>query len=388
MATKHRKSKVLFQIFCLSFGGLFYVMLNGCSAARPAGAPGYSTYHDIAFSPDGRTLATAKHPRNEVTIYRVLTDMTPQLERVRTLKGKKSHFLTARSLAWSPDGTRLATAGLDGVVIIWDPHTGEEIQRFPDLVDIETLTFLPDGKSLIMAGPGSTVRVWNIASDSQVTELQGHTAPVLSVAVAPKRKMLATSGSDRTIRLWDTRNWSLIRTLEGHYGPVLSVEFSPDETLLLSTSNGVDIRLWKIGENFSGQETGLTDVVSENIRHKNIAQLSQFISLIGAVASIASTGSPGVYGAPAVMGGTRMPQPAFNCPATFSPDGKQIAYIHLSHELSSSYHLQVIDAQTYEPIQRFHGYIGALDYHPSSSFLVSGGAIMLMLIDPISGKEY
>jgi len=363
--------------YCLL--GLTIIFLIGCASSGPMGAPSYTNHNVLAFSPDGQFLADGKHIQNRVDLYKVHIGDAPRLERVRKIKGHGA-MNTVRSVAWSSDGTQLASAGLDDVVIIWDPLTGEEKRRFPGLVGVEALTFLPEGSSLAMAGPGSLVRIWDIKNNILIAELRGHTAPVLAIDISENGDLLATAGSDKTIRLWRTQDWSLVRVLEGHEDPVLSVDFSPDGTLLLTSSNGTDIRLWRIGGQTEETAIHVTDLAVENAKMEQINQVGRFLVLAGAAA--------GTYtGAGRMPHGKRMT--TFNCPAKFSPDGKQIAYI-LQSELFShgSHHIEVIDAETFKLINRFNGYIGSLDYHPKSSFLAAAGPLMLELLVPSTEKAY
>jgi len=366
------------------------VSLIGCAPRGPMGAPSYTKHNVLAFSPDGQFLADGKHMQNRVDLYKVNIYDTPGLDRVRTLKGDIGSIKTVRSVAWSPDGTQLATAGLDDIVVIWDPQTGEEKRRFQDLIGVEALTFLHDGSSIAMAGPDTLVRIWDIENNTLIAELRGHTAPVLTIDASKNGDLLATAGSDQTIRLWRTQDWSLIRVLEGHQEPVLSVDFSPDGTLLLTSSNGTDIRLWKIAKNIDEKEVPVTDVAAITASMESEAQTAHFVLVLASVASIAATGSPGIYGGPAMTSGGKGQRPTFfNCPAKFSPDGKQIAFIQQSDSMSlGSHHIEVLDAKSLKPIKRFDAYIGALDYHPSGTFLAAAGPLMLELLEPSTGKVY
>lgn len=374
--------------YCLL--GLTIIFLVGCAPRGPMGAPGYTKHNVLAFSPDGQFLADGKHMQNRVDLYKVYVDDTPQLEQMRTLEGDSASIKTVRSVAWSPDGTQLATAGLDDIVVIWDPQTGEETRRFPDLIGVEALTFLPDGSSIAMAGPDSLVRIWDIENNTLITELRGHTAPVLAIDASENGDLIATAGSDQTIRLWRTQDWSLMQVLEGHQDPVLSVDFSPDGTLLLTSSNGTDIRLWKTTNNIDEKETPVTDVAAITASMEEESQVSEFVLVLATAASIAATGSPGIYGGPAMRSGGKGQRPTFfNCPAKFSPDGKQIAFIQQSDLFSrGSHHIDVLDAKSLKPIKRFDAYIGALDYHPSGTFLAAAGPLMLELLEPSTGKVY
>src|SRR5207244_4502244 len=106
------------------------------------------------------------------------------------------------------------------------------------LLGFNTIAFSPDGKALASAGTDGTVRVWDPAAGREVFTLRGHRDPVNGVAFSPDGKLLASGGGserfpkDCTVRLWDTATGELLHRLAGHRGMVYSVAFSPDGKLL------------------------------------------------------------------------------------------------------------------------------------------------------------
>ena len=111
---------------------------------------------------------------------------------------------------------------------------------------VESLAFSPDGHRLASASPDHTVRVWNVDTGRQLFEpLRGHTDMARSVAFSPDGHRLASASFDGTVRLWDTGNGHpLADPFTGHLGQVDAVAFSPDGTRIASAGDDWTIRIW------------------------------------------------------------------------------------------------------------------------------------------------
>ena len=193
----------------------------------------------VAFSPDGHRLASGGAD-NAVRLWDA--DTGQPLGDV--LRG---HTDKVTGVAFSPDGRRLASASLDHTFRIWDvdkPMTGHT-----DYVD--SVAFSPDGHRLASASVDQTVRLWNVDTGLPIgSPLRGHTGSVRAVAFSPDGHRLASASADQTVRLWDVDTGQPIgEPLRGHTATVTCVVFSADGHHLISGSDDQTIRLWNTDTN-------------------------------------------------------------------------------------------------------------------------------------------
>lgn len=205
---------------------------------------------DIAFSPDGATLASGGgFDDNTVRLWQIAgcsnhSETCGSL--IRTFEG---HTDEVDSVAFAPDGATLASGSWDRTIRIWRVADGSLLQTLVGHGKVVTaLAFSPDGTKLASGAEENSLRLWQVADGSLLHILEGHTDRVLTVAFAPDGMTVASGAVDRTVRLWQVTDGTLQRTLEGHLDTVESVSFSPDGTILASGSWDHTVRLWQVAD--------------------------------------------------------------------------------------------------------------------------------------------
>jgi WD40 repeat protein len=233
---------------------------------------GQGQINAVAFSPDGKTLASAGG-EFEKSAELKLWNLAKGKE-IRTLEGHTSDVL---AVAFSRDGKKLASGSRDQTARLWDVGTGKELRRLegwerevssvafsPDgkilaaygedrqqrirLSEVATgkelpqfkgntlsgqcLLFSQDGKTLILGGY-EKIHILDLASGNEVGQVgQEHQSWIVSLALSADGKLLAAAACDNTLSLWDTTTWNDLYRFKGHQGEVGAVAYSRDGKLI------------------------------------------------------------------------------------------------------------------------------------------------------------
>lgn len=150
-----------------------------------------------------------------------------------------------REVAFSPNGRWLATTSVDGMIRLWQPPAWTRGPAFDQKAGVVSVAFSPDSQRVVTGSYDGRVRVWRISDGTLERTLTGHTGTVWSVAVSPDGRLIASGGEDKTVRLWQVADGIQLRALTGHTLNVWCVRFSPDGRTIASGSFDHTARLWR-----------------------------------------------------------------------------------------------------------------------------------------------
>ena len=203
----------------------------------------------VAFSPDGTRLATAGG--NQVKVFDARTG-TLQLE-LKDLPPKQWPInMPIEKVAFSPDGTQIITGGGQSTTTVWDARTGEPVLALKEHLSM-SVAFSPDGTRIVAGGgrndqPGE-VKVWDAKTGTVLLNLVApHGGPsVTSASFSPDGTRIVTGSFDETVKVWDARTGERLLDVKGITSGWCNVAFSPDGTRIVSgrrdgTTTVVDAR--------------------------------------------------------------------------------------------------------------------------------------------------
>jgi WD40 repeat protein len=228
----------------------------------------------IAFTPDGKQVLTGSFDKT-IKLWDAVTG-----KEIKTFGGAAGHQDLVLGVAISPDGHRFASVSSDKTAKVWElPHQRPshkflgifEIKNtakdavpikslgHPQMVD--SVAFSPSGKQLATAGHDGLIHIWDVEKWQQVREIKAHTTPAASaiyaLAWSPDGKQITSASLDHALKLWDAGAGALLREFKaykekefdkGHRDGVFCMAFSPDGQTIASGSSDRTIKLWNVSD--------------------------------------------------------------------------------------------------------------------------------------------
>jgi WD40 repeat protein len=191
----------------------------------------------LAFSPDGKLLATVGNEDQTLRIWEIET-------------GNCRHILTGHqgpvlSCAFHPSQPIIVSGSGDQTVKFWDTTTGDCLQTWAGQNHhIWSIAFSPAGQILATGDGGGMIKLWHLETGECYATLTGHIGLVYSLSMSPNGQRMASSASDSTVRVWDLQTGQCQRVLQEHTNDVFDVAFSPDGETLVSGSFDHSVKFW------------------------------------------------------------------------------------------------------------------------------------------------
>ncbi len=197
-----------------------------------------SWVHAVAFSPDGRTFASGG---SAIIVWDAATGQA-----VHTLRG---HSNIVESVAFSADGTRLASASRDHGVALWDVESGEQIWRHPGHGPAHWLAVSPDGSLIAADSPSRHAVLWDAQTGQQLRTIgwgEGGTGPL---AFSLDSRVLATGGlwggpHRGSVRFWDATTGGYLADVKAHHPRITDICYGLDTKLIATASEDNTVALW------------------------------------------------------------------------------------------------------------------------------------------------
>lgn len=226
----------------LAVGGYRAVMIWDTTSGKPTACLALlsGSALGLAFRPDGTQLAVAGGATGaggEVRVYDAKTFALVGSPLV-------GHTDVVYSVAWSPDGSRLATASHDKTARLWEWPSGKELKTFKDHSDAVTrVCFAPDGKSVYTASQDHNVRRFDVATGAVLKVFTGHSEAVTALVVKDGGRIVS-AGVEPRLRWWNVENGETTNYNDGHGAPINELVLSKDGKMFASASADATVRLW------------------------------------------------------------------------------------------------------------------------------------------------
>ena len=261
-------------------------------------ADAYDSASVLRFSSDGKMLVSVSGSGDAI----ISLDVESGKATARPFKGEPFGMFKSGNEVYAITRGKVAIGRMDGKIQLWDIATHKELSTLRGHIDLSlqplnksprqstsfrqrfknrvlAVAFSHDGTRLASGSTDKTVRLWDLTNQDKWITLQKHTGWTNVLAFSPDGEMLASGSTDKTVQLWDTTTGEPLATLTGHINGITALAFSPDGTTLASGSSDGTIRFWH-----TETKTPITERITGHTQWMRAASFFQDNSTLASVA--------------------------------------------------------------------------------------------------------
>ena len=237
----------------------------------------------VAWSPEGARIASGynaeKQERGAMQVWSMPSGKLLFATTPHTSFWTAQSDISANTLAWSPDGTRLAAGTGERKVEVWDTRSWKIIATYKGHTGpVLAVAWSPDGRQIASTSSDDAVHIWEAMSGKNINIFYKHASVVSSLAWSPNGQRIASASHDRTVQVWNALTGTTLLTYNKHEDRVHAVSWSPDGLRIVSGGRDGKAQVWDAGKGTQlftyGNHTGSINALKWSLDSKMVASAS------------------------------------------------------------------------------------------------------------------